>query len=362
MREKDIALRRQKGDLDSFKELALEAEEELNKEIRRQTDVNVSLTHEITNLRSNPKPSENFFCEDCASFKDRMISLQKEIDTKTIEISDLISESDKLTARILKLQHEITDYQTSGASTTKHDIQTQTIPCSINEIPSAQQQQKKILLLSDSQGRLCGTMLKDCLDGIKFSPTSIFKPNACFEDIVLNVHKLVSNFNKSDYVIIFGGSNNAMKKLQISSHFLELLKEKLSHTNIILILTPFWHKHINFNNMVLRNNLLLISTFQNTATIVDTSKLLHPTNFTKHGLHLNHSGKRKLMLHISRLVTNTNFSADSCLEQDKNINISENSLTDTKKLDQQTPNHELPSTSSDQLHNSTSNFRPSRSY
>lgn len=76
----------------------------------------------------------------------------------------------------------------------------------------------KILILSDSHGRDLSVTLNNLLNS-RFSVQSFFKPNASFEQVTTNINELAKDFNKSDFVVVLAGVNNAIKGNKINPDF-----------------------------------------------------------------------------------------------------------------------------------------------
>ena len=68
----------------------------------------------------------------------------------------------------------------------------------------------RILLLADSQGRQCSSILSTIM-GLRCDVMGLVKPNAGFEEVVQDVVKLSGGFNKKDFVIVIAGTNNVLR-------------------------------------------------------------------------------------------------------------------------------------------------------
>lgn len=129
-------------------------------------------------------------------------------------------------------------------------------------------------MLADSQGRKCGEILSNLFNKNYYETLCLVKPNACIEQLCEHIKNLTSDFTKQDYVILLGGTNNALSNKYITSTFLDSFRELLSHTNCIIILTPFWNRHTHFNSIVLQNNLLLYNNLHQSCKIIDPQSCL----------------------------------------------------------------------------------------
>lgn len=95
-----------------------------------------------------------------------------------------------------------------------------------------------ILLLTDQTGRRLGVSLMAHLanNSKLFNTTHILKPGASLDNVVKDVSTVSKNFTNKDYVIVMGGRNDfSNPKLSL----IRLLIDSCSHTNLILLSTPF---------------------------------------------------------------------------------------------------------------------------
>lgn len=209
-------------------------------------------------------------------------SNQNDKDTQTIPVSVSVQCTKGMQMRDNSEKSSLTNFVNTSTSHTSH--------------------KSKILLLSDSQGRYCAPILKKMFDEDFYNPLAIFKPNADFDNIVSDVETLTKDFDKNDYVIILGGSNNALNGTSVSNNFVERLKNTSKKTNLIIYLTPFWQTNITFNKAILENNFQLISALRNEVKIINSETHLTRQNFTRHGLHLNYTGKIKLLTEAKNYI------------------------------------------------------------
>lgn len=138
----------------------------------------------------------------------------------------------------------------------------------------------RILIAADSQGRNCGVTLRNIFSTDLFETLSFFMPNASFEEMAVSACRLSVKYTKNNYVILFAGTNNALKNIALSHSRLEQIKEMMAHTNLLIITTHFWSNKVKFNSMVLRNNMALYSVFGNHANIMNASEFLTTYDYT----------------------------------------------------------------------------------
>jgi hypothetical protein len=116
----------------------------------------------------------------------------------------------------------------------------------IKEISQSNISRKKVLILADSHGRGCASILSQFLNNT-YDISSMVKPGAGIDEIVKMVRKQTTNFDEKDWVIIMGGSNDVVHDGSHCGKFINALNELLplsKKTNIIVNTLPVssWDK------------------------------------------------------------------------------------------------------------------------
>lgn len=226
--EKTVHLNRTINSSESFKELVLDAEIALNKKIEEQSETIQQLEKQIYSqqeARDDP-------CEACAEYVAEIVKMSKSIELKTLEMNSHEAQISELRERIKTLTQELSQGKETPQilNPVVHDKPKET---------TVHRKKHQILMVSDSQGRHSGNIMRQLFDSEKYSTLSICKPNASFEAIADTAYEMTKNFTKEDYVIMLGGSNNALENKAIAPNILKSNNDRLSNTNVILILTPF---------------------------------------------------------------------------------------------------------------------------
>lgn len=170
----------------------------------------------------------------------------------------------------------------------------------------------QILILAEQNGGDCGKIMKKATIN-NFDINCQFKPFAIFEDIVSEYNVLTKNFNKSDYVIIFVGANNAIKGKQISEKCLSDLLNYSKKTNLILVSAPYFNNRPVLNNLIFNENLKLYTFIRN----INDSALFIDTNF----ILKNHCHDVKGVLKYCDKISIINYIANNAINR-KNALIS----------------------------------------
>lgn len=114
-----------------------------------------------------------------------------------------------------------------------------------NEHYKVNKEPEKILIICNEEGKGVRQVLQPLL-GTKHMVQSIIKPGAKINNLINDGLSHCTNFTKSDYVIVIGGSNDD-NPLELQSNLYHLLKN-LSHTNVILT-DIYRNKYLNVNKI-----------------------------------------------------------------------------------------------------------------
>lgn len=155
--------------------------------------------------------------------------------------------------------------------------------------------QSKIKILSDSHGRHLSNMLINNLDK-NYEINGNVKPNALLETVINNLENEVTDMNKNDYLVILGGTNNISRDCS-ESELITNLENKIkdiSHTNIIMSAIPYRYDLPLYNAKIrnINSKLLHLSYRYDNVHFMKLHDLKR-YNFTTHGLHLKHTGKKQ---------------------------------------------------------------------
>ena len=167
---------------------------------------------------------------------------------------------------------------------------------------------RKILLLSDSQGRQCSEKLKAILTR-NDNVMSYVYPGAKMKTVVNNVSLLTKDFTLDDFVVIQSGTNDVDPEcpyqLTLASAINSIMKLN-NKTNVIIYSIPI--RYDIDNSQDLRTANMFIKSYLDklhlkTIHFVDSWSLLSRDMMTRHGLHLNVRGKSVIVDDIKRQIT-----------------------------------------------------------
>lgn len=146
----------------------------------------------------------------------------------------------------------------------------------------------RILLLADSHGRGLAQNISDLLPPNSYSVQSIFKPNAVFNDVLVNSKDLTKSFDKEDFVFILAGSNDAIRSTKLSADNVTSTLNNLNKTNVIVLSAPYWHGRDVLNQFIYNINNKMYTAVNNAKQInpsikfIDVNHFLEKTHFTTH--------------------------------------------------------------------------------
>jgi hypothetical protein len=163
----------------------------------------------------------------------------------------------------------------------------------------------KVMIIGDSHAKKCAAELRHNLDR-RYEVYGFIKPGASSNEVIKTVEEEVSSLKHKDVVILWGGSNdisrnNTKEALKNLSNFMNSNK----NVNTILINPP--HRHdlrpsSCVNNEVARFNRQIRKIVKLHENVKLLEVKLQREHFTKHGQHLNNSGKELVALELAKLV------------------------------------------------------------
>lgn len=150
----------------------------------------------------------------------------------------------------------------------------------------------RIVAYCDSHGRNLNNGLEGRLQN-KFDVTVIFKPNAKFETVTKISNVTQASLAKSDYVVVWAGTNNFPDYFDQIKNSAESLLKKLVKTNVIILGIPFRFDLPELNDQISKVNAGLYELTKqfDFATFVSLNTN-HRRFFNRGGLHLNRVGMR----------------------------------------------------------------------
>jgi lysophospholipase L1-like esterase len=164
---------------------------------------------------------------------------------------------------------------------------------------------KKTVIIGDSHARGLATEISSSLDN-NFEVTGTVIPGARLENIIKLADGEISALGKSDAVIVMGGANDINKNETIIglAHLRKFVEDR-KNTNIMVVPAP--HRYdllgsscVNREIVVFNRELLRVVKSVGNVKIVQTN--LNRDDFTRHGLHLNLSGKEKVATLIGESI------------------------------------------------------------
>lgn len=170
--------------------------------------------------------------------------------------------------------------------------------------------------------RELGSLLQHLL--LDFSVNCYTHPGATFAQVVKNLQSLTSSFTKEDYVFIQAGTNDVpyFYPSRINEN-LEAIKSVLFKTNVIVSSIPYMHHKEgkkNNSNIFASNQYLLQMSSKYNFLFFDANCFLSRSMYTKHGLHLNYSGKCTLSKKLSIRIRSVGD--DVIVKGGENVSIS----------------------------------------
>jgi len=168
-----------------------------------------------------------------------------------------------------------------------------------------QMMKQKLVIKGDSHTRKSAAELQHNI-GSTFTVSSFIKPGAGMGSIVGTMKEDIKTLKSDDVVILWGGSNDIGKNnsKEALKHLCNFIKNN-QKVNIVVMTAPPRHDLLPsscVNSEVISYNKQLRNRIKqyNNVKILETD--LERKYFTKHGLHLNSSGKECITLRLATVV------------------------------------------------------------
>ena len=199
----------------------------------------------------------------------------------------------------------------------------------------------KVLVVGDSH-RGCAAKITASLD-TRFDVCGVVKPGSNTEWLMETVKDEVGKLTMNDFLILCSGTNDMNRNFSNAFNNITNFIRSANHTNIILISVP--HRYDVTNSSDVNNKIKVLNRkLLKLAKMFSNVKVIEPANnrllFTRHGLHLNESGKELLsnqsILHIFSVLEKVNVNPITLGWYDKNLQVNV-SIIDKSPLPQQVP-------------------------
>lgn len=180
----------------------------------------------------------------------------------------------------------------------------------------------KILLLSDSHGRYLSHRIQEKLQNL-FLVSGIVKPNATFKCVMDGCDSVREAFTKNDCVIVLAGTNNIPDGCDGIRATLNNSLKKFENTNVLVMGIPRRFDVGGLNLLISDVNTSLSNTLKNhpNASFISTESIPRSC-FTRHGLHMNAEGKRRI---VDLMVDAVLYPSKQVINHKKNVVITSKS-------------------------------------
>lgn len=162
-----------------------------------------------------------------------------------------------------------------------------------------------IKLVTDSHGRNLRQKLVNKLNNDYFVQAHI-SPNAKLGHILNKIEFEATGLTKNDFLIIVGGTNDIDDRNINMNLLIKNIDEKLKaiiNTNIVLSSIPYRYDKPFYNKKIRKiNNIIRMISYNHSHVYYLPLQELSRIDYTYHGLHLNDSGKDKIVSIIHKTI------------------------------------------------------------
>lgn len=163
-----------------------------------------------------------------------------------------------------------------------------------------------ILIIGDSHAR-GGTQYLQRFFKETYSVMTVVKPNASLLNVVGDIQSWTKDFDKSDFVLIMGGTNDILNNRVFPKRKLNDIVNGIVHTNVMFLSVPYLRDKYELDDFVYNFNTDLYDfcCVYNSHGIVflDVNSILDRSDKLSRGVHLARWGKLKLFEWVARSVS-----------------------------------------------------------
>ncbi|KAG8301038.1 hypothetical protein J6590_062102 [Homalodisca vitripennis] len=174
---------------------------------------------------------------------------------------------------------------------------------------------RKVLVISDSHGHMMSELLSRRL-GHEYAVSAVVRPGAPLNYVVHDLPGMVKEFTTDDTVVIMGGANDIGKDSGLS--LCDTVRRAVSSavkTTVILCTIPYRYDKAKLNtqisdaNQEFKNNLDIPN-----LVIHNINSGLVKKHYTRHGLHMNKTGKKVMSRILAKCIEQC-YGSDSGSQQ-----------------------------------------------
>lgn len=267
-----------------------------------------SKRYEMNKTSSEVKKKGTPNNKQCNHLEKRFITLKNKVVQMENNIKVLIKNNHVLNRRILKLQNCVSDLIKNDrqivncknhACIKESARPTNSDSTIVNVINN--KNLEKLIILADSHGRHLKDLFENSKSNNNLNVKCFFKPNAQFKDVVSGIGDITNSLTKNDFILCIGGTNDIEKKISIRDALEDCVKN-CTNTNLVFSTVLYRHDSKQYLNKRIHKLNIYLSNFARLHNIplIDVNKLINRSNYTFHGLHLNWSGKKRIVEQIIR--------------------------------------------------------------
>jgi hypothetical protein len=174
--------------------------------------------------------------------------------------------------------------------------------------PQKKEKKHRIVIIGDSHARGCAAELKSNLD-VDFETQGFINPGTGLKTIITSAKRDIQQLTKQDVVVMWGGSKDVGRNEKKQGiNWIRNFVETNKHTNIILMEVPHRYDLIEdscVNKEVVKFNHIIRKRMKAHANVEVMKVNVDRGAFTKHGQHMNATGKEVIAKKIAESIKHT---------------------------------------------------------
>ncbi|KAG8291483.1 hypothetical protein J6590_058973 [Homalodisca vitripennis] len=241
--------------------------------------------------------TDSIACDICCLLRDnekKINDLKTQNETLLLEKETLLEDLGLKEVELTRLRQVVTDMTEEGVNGGLNEWREVKGHRGVAgaSVGGARRPECVVRLVSDSHGRGCGDRLRGSKIGDKFQILEDVQPGTSFMSMIDRAGEVTKQAGDSDFVLMVGGSNaiSNQTNLELGSG-LDNLAEGLKG-RVLWVETPYRFDSPDKNEVIKKQNEIIQHKCKlNNWAFLNINSMLDRTCFTRHGLHLNKTGK-----------------------------------------------------------------------
>ena len=245
--------------------------------------------------------------EEIGRIKSLMVASQSKVANSHFEANQSVTQNinkPTLSTSVQQCSSMVNSHKPIASTSMRHEEKEKNAKKSQNpsqKLPNCVDEMRNILIVGDDQCRGATQLMQD-YSKAGFHIETVVKPSATFEDVTGGIVQMARGFGKSDFVLIFAGTNDVLREKEFDRKKVTDLIMCLKHTNVCVTSVPLLNTKPKYNVFVNDFNdkmRQIVSDFAcDNVVFFDVGSCLRLTDITCDGTLFTVAERRRIIFHL----------------------------------------------------------------